>query len=76
MVKFVHSTLAAQGFAGSDPGCRHGTAHKDMLRQHATCHNENEAQLKHITMYWEDLVRKSRGKKRRLATVVSSGANL
>ena len=24
VVKFVHSTLAAQGFTGSDPGCKHG----------------------------------------------------
>ena len=31
MVKFVHSTLGAQGFAGSDPGRRHGTAHQATL---------------------------------------------
>ena len=27
MVKFVRSASAAQGFAGSDPGHGHGTAH-------------------------------------------------
>ena len=32
MVKFAHSTLAAQGFAGSDPGRRHGMAHQAMLK--------------------------------------------
>ena len=26
VVKFVHSDSAAQGFAGLDPGCGHGTA--------------------------------------------------
>ena len=26
VVKFLHSTLAAQSFAGLDPGCRHGHA--------------------------------------------------
>ena len=39
VVKFVHSALAAQGFTGSDPGHRHGTAHQAMLRQHSTCHS-------------------------------------
>ena len=28
MVKFVHSASVAQGFTGSDPGCRRGTAHQ------------------------------------------------
>ena len=28
MVKSTHSALAAQSFAGSDPGCGHGTAHQ------------------------------------------------
>ena len=27
VVKFTCSALVAQGFAGSDPGCRHGTAY-------------------------------------------------
>ena len=34
MVKFVHSALAAQGFASLDPGHGHGTAHQAMLRLH------------------------------------------
>ena len=45
-VKFTHSALAAQSFAGLDAGCRHGTAHEAMLRQHPTCHNQKDPQLK------------------------------
>ena len=36
VVKFSHSTAAAQGFAGSDPGRRHGTACQAMLRWRPT----------------------------------------
>ena len=36
VVKFMHSTSAAQGFAGSDPGRRHGPAHQAMLRWRPT----------------------------------------
>ena len=32
VVKFARSTLAAQGFAGSDPGHGHGTTCQAMLR--------------------------------------------
>ena len=32
VVKFMHSTSAAQGFPSSDPGHGHGTAHQAMLR--------------------------------------------
>ena len=39
VVKFMRSTWAAQGFAGSDPGHGHGTARQAMLRKHPTCHN-------------------------------------
>ena len=39
VVKFAHSASAAQGFAGSDPGRRHDTAHQTVLRWHPTCHN-------------------------------------
>ena len=40
VVTFVCSTAAAaQGFAGSDPGCGHGTAHQAMLSWHPTCHS-------------------------------------
>ena len=27
VIKFAHSTSAAHGFTGEDPGCGHGTAH-------------------------------------------------
>ena len=39
VVKFSHSTSAAQGFAGSDGGRINGTAYEAMLRQRPTCHN-------------------------------------
>ena len=39
VVKFTWLALAAQGFAGSDPGCRHGTTGQAMLRWHPTCRN-------------------------------------
>ena len=35
-----HAPLqVAQCFVGSNPGCRHGTAHQTTLRQRSTCHN-------------------------------------
>ena len=37
--------FAAQGFPGSDPGRRHGTAHPVMLRRHPTCHHWKDPQL-------------------------------
>ena len=42
VVKFLRSTLAAQGFAGSDPQCEHGhgTTHQAMLRQRPTAQPE------------------------------------
>ena len=39
VIKFAHSTLVALGFAGSDPGRRHGTTRQAMLRWCPTCHN-------------------------------------
>ena len=42
--EFVHSASEAQGFTGSDPGRRHGTAHQATLRQHPTCHNQKDPQ--------------------------------
>ena len=39
VVKFAYSTLAAQGFTGSNPGHGRGTVHQAMLRLHPTCHN-------------------------------------
>ena len=46
VVKFAHSALAAWSFAGSNPGRRRGTTHQAMLRQHPTCHNQKDTQLK------------------------------
>ena len=46
------SSLTVQGFAGSDPGRRHGTTHQAMLRWHLTCHNWKDTQLEYTTMYW------------------------
>ena len=40
VVKFAHCSLAAQGFAGSDPRHGHGTTHQAMLRQHPTAQPE------------------------------------
>ena len=70
VVKFGHSASAAQGFAGLDPGCRHGTAHQAMLRQHPACHNQKDLQLCTGGIWGEE------EEKEILATVVSSGANL
>ena len=39
MVKYTCSTSVAQGFASSNPGCGHGTAHQAMLRRRPTYHN-------------------------------------
>ena len=36
VVKSMHSAVAAQGFMGSDPGCRHGIARQIMFRQRPT----------------------------------------
>ena len=36
VVKFAHSALTAQGFAGSDPGHRPSTARQAMLRRRPT----------------------------------------
>ena len=50
VVKFVCSAAAAQGFAGSDPGHKHGTARQATLRQHPTCHKQKEPELKNIQL--------------------------
>ena len=76
VVKLVHSSEVAQGFAGSDPGHRHDTAHQAVLRQRPIGHNERHSQLEYTTMYWGDFGQKKGEKKKRLATVFSSGANL
>ena len=69
VVKLVCSASAAQGFAGSDPGRGHGTAH-----QAASHIAQPEALTTEIYNYV--LGGFGKKKKRRLATVVSSGANL
>ena len=63
VVKFVCSTMAAQGFAVLDSGHGHGTAYEAMLRQRPMCHNWKDPKLKYTTMYWGDLGRKVRKKK-------------
>ena len=70
----MRSASAAQGFAGSDPGRGLGTTRQAMLRRHPTCHNQKDPQLKYATMFWGTLGR--RRKKKKMATDVSSGANL
>ena len=76
VVEFACSTLAAQGFARLDHGRGPGTSHQAMLRQHPTQHNQKDLQLEYTTRYWGPLGRRRKEKKRRLATDVSSGANL
>ena len=39
VIKFTRSASAAQGFARSDPGWEHDTAHQAMLRRRPTCLN-------------------------------------
>ena len=62
VVKFACSTAVAQGFAGSDPGHGHGTAHQAVLRQHPTCHNQKDPQPEYTTMCWGPLGRRRREK--------------
>ena len=42
VVGFAFSASAAQGFIGSDPRPRHGTARQAMLRRHPTWHNQKD----------------------------------
>ena len=74
MVNFELSASVAQGFTGSNAGPGHGTAHQAMLRQHPTQHNQRHSQLCTGGLWGEKEGKKK--KERRLATVVSSGANL
>ena len=75
MVKFACSASAAQSFAGWDPGRRHGTAsgrvevasHMPQLEGHTT---------KIYNYVLGGFGEKKQKRKRRLATVGSSGANL
>ena len=60
VVKFANSTAAAQGFTGSDPGRRHGTARQATLRQRPTSHNQKDAQPRYTTVYRGGLGRQSR----------------
>ena len=63
LVTFMRSASAAQGFTGSDPGHGHGTTHQAMLRQHPTCHNWKDPQLKYYIL--GDLGRKSKKKRKK-----------
>ena len=64
VVKFTRSAWAAQGFAASDPGRVHGTAHQAMLRQRPTQHNQRDSQLEYATMYWGALGRRIKNKRK------------
>ena len=79
VVKFACSISAAQGFTGSDPGRGHGTAHQAMLEV-ASHIAQPEGPTSRIYNYvlggFGDKKKKKKKKKRRLATDVSSGANL
>ena len=46
------SDSAAQGFAGSDPGRGHGTAHQATLRRRPTYLNWKDLQLEYTAVYW------------------------
>ena len=81
VVGFVPSTSVAQGFAVSDPGCGHCTAHRAILAEAAS----HMAQLVALTTriysyvpegFGEKNKKRRRRRRRRLATLVSSGANL
>ena len=61
-IKFAGSTSAAQGFASSDPGCRHGTTHQAILRWLPTQHNQKDLELEYTTIYWGILGRRKRKK--------------
>ena len=67
MVEFAHSTSAAQGLAGLDPGCRHSTAHQAMLRWHPTCHNWKNSQLKMYNYVHGALGRKKKNLNKKLS---------
>ena len=77
VVRFTHSAWVAWGFASLDAGCGHGTAHQAMLSLRPTQHNQRHSRLESTMMCWglwgEEEERK---KERRLATDISSGANL
>ena len=66
VVKFAYSALVAQSFADSDPGCGPGTTHQAMLRPTIRIYN----------YVLGGFGEKKERKKKRLATDVSSGANL
>ena len=62
VVKFTHSTSAAQGFAGLDPGHGPSTTHQAMVRWRPTQHNQKDLQLQYTTMYWGALGRRRKKK--------------
>ena len=75
MVKFTGSALAAQGFAGSDPGRGHGTT-QAMLRQRPTSHSQKDPQLEYTTMYWGAVGRRRGGKKEDWQQMLAQGQSL
>ena len=65
VVKFTHSALVAQGFAGSDPGRRRGTVHQVTLRRRPTWDNQKDLQLEYTTMYWGGFGEKKKKKRKK-----------
>ena len=76
MAEWLNSASVAQGFAGLDPGCGPSTTHQAMLRPAShIAQPERPATRIYNYVLWGFGEKKKEGKKR-LATDVSSGANL
>ena len=71
VVNITCSTLAAQGFTGSDPGCGPSTFHQAMLRWRPTKQNLKDLQQEYTSMYWGLWAEEKR--RGRLAIDVNSG---
>ena len=77
MVKFAHSALAAQGFAGSDSGHRpthHSSGHAEAASHIAEPEGPTTRIYNYVLGGFGE--KKKKKKTRRLVTDVSSGANL
>ena len=76
VVKFARSTSVAQGFAGSDPGRRHGTTHQATLRRRPTLHNQKHSQLEYTNNVMGDFGEKKKMKMNRFSTHCVQGIGL
>ena len=79
VVKFTCSALAAQKFAGSDPGLGRGTTHQAMLRLRPTKQSQKDLELYIHRVhnyilggFGEKKKKKKKKKKKTLATDVTS----